>query len=257
MAPRTLLLNALDTWGEAGKAAEFWWRDDDLGDPTRKLEPLLRTAEALKFEPLLAVVPLWATPDLPRILKGRLARVATHGWAHADHQHGVGKKAEFGDARPLEALSEEARAGRERLLALFGDTTLACFVPPWNRMVPELAKVLPGAGYHAVSVFGSRPRAKAGLGLRWINTHVDVIDWRGSRRFIGSDAFADAITRELRRRKPTKGRDDEPIGLLTHHLEMHPEDWEGFHELCDILMTHPATRMLSSSAIFRKCDDHE
>jgi hypothetical protein len=257
MSPRALLLNELDAWGEAGKQAGFWWRDDDLGDPTAKLDPLLRVAEALDVEPLLAVEPRWATPDLPKVLKGRPARVAVHGWAHVDHQRGAGKKAEFGDARPLETLVEEARAGLERLLDLFGDTMLSCFVPPWNRMVPDLARLLPGAGYHAVSVFGDRPVDEENPGIDWVNTHVDVIDWRGDRRFIGSDAVAASITRELQRRRTMNDWDDEPIGLLTHHLEMHPDDWKGFWNLCDILMTHPTARMLSSSALFRKCGAHE
>lgn len=257
MSPRTLLRNELDAWDKAGKQARFWWRDDDLGDPTARLDPLLDVAAALDIEPLLAVVPNWATPRLPKALEGHRARVAVHGWAHIDHQRGAGKKAEFGDARPIAILAEEARVGRARLMDLFGEALLACFVPPWNRMAPDLAEVLPGAGYRAVSVFGARPAAVTRQGLLWVNTHVDVIDWRGDRRFIGAGAIAETIILELRRRRAESDGDDEPIGLLTHHLEMQPDDWKDFSALCDILVTHPAARMLSSSALFRKCGAHE
>lgn len=257
MSPENLLSRELDTWGEAGRRARFWWRDDDLGDPTSRLAPLLRVAASIGTEPLLAVVPSWATAELPKTLAGFPARVAVHGWAHLDHQGGNGKRAEFGDARPVEALGQDARAGRERLADLFGDDLIACFVPPWNRMVPSLTRTLPEAGYRAVSAFGSPPRASERQGVDWVNTHVDVINWRGDRRFIGVDAAADLITRELARRRCAKDREDEAIGLLTHHLEMTPDDWTGFHRLCDILLTHPAARVLSSSALFEKCGAHE
>jgi len=257
MSPRAFLLCELDAWSEAGGHARFWWRDDDLGEPTPQLDPLLRVAANLEIEPMLAVVPRWASPNLPKILQGFPARVAVHGWAHVDHQQGAGKKTEFGDARPVEILAEEARAGRERLVDLFGDDLLACFVPPWNRMVADLAKALPAVGYHAVSVFGSRPATEAVPGLNWVNTHVDVIDWRGNRRFIGSDTLAETVTRELHRRRTASDENREPIGLLTHHLEMDPDDWEDFRGVCDILVTHPAARMLSSSALFRKCGAYE
>jgi hypothetical protein len=31
----------LDRWGDAGRAATFWWRDDDASDATPALETLL------------------------------------------------------------------------------------------------------------------------------------------------------------------------------------------------------------------------
>ena len=248
------LRRELDAWADAGRTAEFWWRDDDLGSPTARLDPLLRTAAALGAEPLLAIVPHWATADLPSRLAGAPARVAVHGWAHVDHQSGRGKKAEFGDARPLEALLSDAIRGRERLEDLFDLALLPCFVPPWNRITPDLIDILPRAGYRALSGFGAGPTTARNL--VWINTHVDVIDWRGDRRFIGTGALARTVTRDLSlRREEQLGT--QPIGLLTHHLEMNDADWNGFRDVCDILVTHPAARMVSSGRLFERSGAHD
>jgi hypothetical protein len=254
--PVNALVRELDSWAATGIVAEFWWRDDDLEKPTPNLDRLLHIALATRTEPLLAVVPSKATADLPDRLAGAPARVAVHGWAHVDHQSGHGKKAEFGDARPLDLLVRDAARGRERLEDLFGGALLPCFVPPWNRMAPALADALPGVGYQSLSAFGARANPEAAsetdLGkIVRINTHVDAIDWRGDRRFIGADALADAVARELVRRR-RDGDDGETLGLLTHHLEMTAVDWAGFETVCDVLVTHPAARMVSSSALFEK-----
>lgn len=247
-----LLRHELDAWGDQGLVAGFWWRDDDLGSPTPALDPLLRTATALEMEPLLAVVPTWATPDLPRRLAGEPARVAVHGWAHVNHEAGPLKKAEFGGARPLADLLADAVNGLDRLTDMFGDGLVPCFIPPWNRVAPELAGALAATGFQALSTFGDRPRDGNGNDVDWINTHVDVIDWRGDRRFAGPDVMARDITSRLVQRRHGETSSSEPIGLLSHHLEMVCEDWRGFENVCVILVTHPAARMLTSRDLFKR-----
>jgi hypothetical protein len=250
-----LLHRELDAWSDDEALAAFWWRDDDLCIPTDKLDPLLRTAAALEAEPLLAVVPKWATDDLPRLLSGESARVAVHGWAHVNHETAQAKKAEFGPARPVASLVADAVAGRDKLAALFGDQLTACFVPPWNRVAPELIPALSGVGFSALSTYGTAGSDTRDLGLSWINTHVDVIDWRGDRRFIGSNAMARCIVNQLSHRRQETTSTVEPLGLLTHHLEMTSEDWFRFKEICQMLMTHPAVRMLGSRDLFERRRD--
>ena len=250
-----LLHQELDAWEAAGHAASFWWRDDDLGHPTPELDPLLRTAAALGAEPLLAVVPKWATPDLPRRLAGEPAWVAVHGWAHLDHEAGQAKKSEFGATRPVTDLMNDAKAGREKLGELFGDTLVPCFVPPWNRMVPELAETLTDIGFTAISAFGKHRIPLDSDSLAWINTHIDVIDWKGSRHFIGGEAMARIITVDLAQRRLENAWSLEPIGLLSHHLGMTIDDWRGFESICRIMVTHSAARMLSSEDLFERRRD--
>jgi predicted deacetylase len=250
-----LLHQELDAWNGAGRTASFWWRDDDLGDPTPDLDPLLRSAAALGVEPLLAVVPKWATSDLPRRLAGEPARVAVHGWAHLDHEAGQAKKSEFGAARPVADLMNDVKAGRDKLAELFGDELVSCFVPPWNRMMPELAQLLPDFGVTAISAYGKHRTGSDRGSLIWINTHIDVIDWKGSRQFIGVEAMARIITVDLAQRRREKAWSSEPIGLLSHHLEMTIGDWRGFETVCRIMVTHPAARMLPSGDLFERRRD--
>ena len=246
------LRRELDTWEERDLQARLWWRDDDLGDPTAKLDPLLQCAGHLEIEPVLAVVPRWASDALPRRLADQKVCIAMHGWAHIDHQAGRGKKAEFGDARPIADLVKDARAGQERLADLFGSEPIDCFVPPWNRTVLDLAELLPSLGFQGISTFGTHRNTVQGCGVRWVNTHIDVIDWRGNRRFVGPDPMAEAITKELVSRRREVGPTCEPIGLLTHHLEMTKNDWTDFEAICAMLVTHPSTKMLGSRDIFAR-----
>ena len=250
MRAQDLLDNELAAWEADGLEAGIWWRDDDLGAPTRELDPLLAVATTLNMEPLLAVVPKWATPDLPRCLASAPARVAVHGWAHVDHEAGRAKKAEFGAARPIAALVTDAIAGRDTLMELLDDKLIACFVPPWNRLAPQMAQTLPTLGYSSLSTYGRRHGGVDLPGLSWVNTHVDVIDWRGDRRFIGPDTMARDIVAELVWRRRRAVPIGEPIGLLTHHLEMTTDDWREFEAVCASLVTHPAAKMLTSRDLF-------
>jgi hypothetical protein len=244
----------LAEWQAAGLEAGIWWRDDDLGAPSPGLDRLLRAAMDLSMAPLLAVVPKWATSDLPNRLAGHSVQIAVHGWAHVDHEAGRGKKSEFGSARPTADLLADVSAGMERLVDLFSDDPAFCFVPPWNRMIPELAHLLPSLGIRGLSLFGRHPNRNQVPKLDQINTHVDVINWRGDRRFIGADAMAKAIAVELAGRRLERVGTDEPIGLLTHHLEMVADDWRGFETVGDVLVTHPAARMLRSHDLFGRRD---
>lgn len=254
MTGRDDLKTELDRWQAAGLEAGIWWRDDDLGAPSPALDHLLRTAMDLSMTPLLAVVPKWATSDLPNRLAGQPVQVALHGWAHVDHEAGRGKKSEFGPARPIADLLADVSAGRERLVDLFGDDLACCFVPPWNRMIPELAHLLPSEGIYGLSLFGRHPNQSQTPNLDLINTHVDVINWRVDRRFIGADAMAKAIAVELAGRRWDRVGADEPIGILTHHLEMVADDWRAFESVGDVLVTHPAARMLRSRDLFGRWD---
>lgn len=75
-----------------------------------------------------------------------------HGLAHDNHAPLDAKPAEFGPHRPLATLREEAA----RALALAQarvprETLLPVFVPPWNRIAPDLAADLPALGYAGLS----------------------------------------------------------------------------------------------------------
>ena len=91
---------------------------------------------------------------------------------------------------------------------------LPVFVPPWNRIAPALLPLLSRSAIAASRAFGDRRSARARAGLRQINTHIDPIDWRGSRGLLPEAAIvarlAAAIAARLRRRRRRRRADRPP-----------------------------------------------
>ena len=118
-------------------------------------------------------------------------------------------------------------------------TFLPVMVPPWNRMRNDLGPALSPAGYRGVSLFGndraSGPPVRA-------DTHIDPIDWRGSR----SLAPEDHLRAMVRNAGDIKG----PIGLLTHHID-HDSAIDGFiSDLAALLAGHAGARWVSAAHVF-------
>src|SRR3954471_6826472 len=77
------LVSELDCWGEAGRIAKLWWRDDDAVAATPELAALLRLAGATPMA--LAVIPALATADLAASLRDvPCSAVLQHGWRHVN-----------------------------------------------------------------------------------------------------------------------------------------------------------------------------
>ena len=172
----------LDAWAAAGRIAEFWWRDDDAVDATPALDRLFALRADLDLPLALAVIPAKARPALAGALDGQTGiDILQHGYAHASHRPAGEKKAELGADRELWEIARELSDGRGRMLDLFGETWLDVMVPPWNRIDPPIVNLLPGLGFHGLSAF----KARAAIGdpdrLTVVNTHVDIIDWTGTR----------------------------------------------------------------------------
>lgn len=209
----------LDRWGEAGRVASFWWRDDDAAEPTPALETLLALA---KTGPKLglAVIPARLKPALIPLVARAHCTVLQHGFAHLNHA-GEGEKAgEFPACRPLSDRLFDLTEGREALEAAFGDAFLPVFVPPWNRIGDDLVPILPGQGLVGLSTFNPVPEKAPRppiAGLRWVNCHCDPIAWKRGRVFRGAEFAVTEITRHLAARR-TGRVTEEPTGLLTHHL---------------------------------------
>lgn len=231
----------LDAWGAAGRAATFWWRDDDAVAPSPALERLADIAESAGAPLGLAVIPAGATPELADWCGARpFVSVLQHGYAHANHAWANEKKSEYPCHRPRAAALAEIAHGRARLTALMGAAVAPIFVPPWNRMAPGLARDLPGIGLTVVSAFPARPPGARGR----LNAHVDPVAWRAGRGFAGAAPVLDALIGHLRARR--RGAPDvdpaEPTGLLTHHLVTDAPGWAFLARLAGRLADHPAAR---------------
>ncbi|MFD1744958.1 polysaccharide deacetylase family protein [Rhizobium helianthi] len=228
-------LRELDALAKAGKRLDFWLRDDDAVAVTPALERLLSLVDAQGVPLTLAVIPEKTGFPLAEHLQAYPSvSVAVHGWSHESFSRPPAKKQELGDERPLAVVLNEIQAGLQKLKALHGQRFQPVMVPPWNRISDRIADSLPGLGYAALSVFG---REKA-AGLPLINTHVDIIDWKGSRGGRDPEAvYADLLAYA---RQPGL-----VLGILTHHLVHDDMAWSVLERILMQTKEHPACRWLS------------
>ena len=79
-----------------------------------------------------------------------------------------------------------------------------------------------------------------------LDTHVDLIDWRGTRAPISVDGAAAALAAWIER-KLAKDDDtgvDGPIGILSHHRVTDRAAWASWVPLLALTAAHPAVRWL-------------
>jgi hypothetical protein len=235
----------LDEWARAGLTARFWWRDDDATRPGPLLDRLLEAAGPTPVA--LAVIPAIAEESLAARLTAHNrgageVLVLQHGYAHVNHAPGGAKKAEFGDHRPQDTMLEELVLGRQRLEALFGEVFEPILTPPWNRAGDEVIRSLAQAGLQGLSRFGPRG---PGEGDRVVNTHIDIIDWRGGRGFVGEQQALRAAGAHLAARRTGATDQGEPTGLLTHHRDHDEACWRFIARFNAVVEAHPASLWVS------------
>ncbi len=242
----------LDAWAAAGRGAAFWWRDDDATRPEPALERLIALSSERETPLCLGVVPARAAAELAALVGGAEGlSIAVHGYAHRNHAEPGGAKAEYGAERPAQIMLDELGAGRTRLEELFGARLEPILVPPWNRIAAELVPRLPEAGFGGLSTYRPRPRSLPAPGLVQVNTHVDIIAWRGGRGFLGTEPALALAVDHLAAKRLGRADAAEPTGLLTHHLMHDFEAWEFIASFIDATRKHPAARWLSAAAAFR------
>ena len=239
------LTDELDAWRAEGRIATLWWRDDDAAAPAPALDRLAGLAGEHGVTVGLAVIPALAQPSLAPWLEPVRAEVLQHGWAHRSHAAAGEKKSELGRHRAPGVMVAELARGLERLRELFGARCLPVLVPPWNRIDPDLIAALPDAGFRGLSVYGSRTAAEPAPGLRQTNCHVDVVDWRGGRGFVGRDRALAAVVRHLAARRGRWADVSEATGLLTHHAVHEEATWTFIARFLERTAQHPAVRWLA------------
>ncbi len=239
-------------WGEAGRLATWWWRDDDAVEATPALDELLRVARG----PIaLAVIPAKLQPSLaPRLKQNPQAAVLQHGFAHRNEAPEGSRKSEFPDQRALNAIAADLTSGIRKLSDAFDRQFLPVLTPPWNRIGGRAVAILQSIGFIGLTRYLPRSAARID-GVNQVNTHVDVIDWRGkprtTRGFLGESACLDLFIGHLQARRLGKVDADEPTGVLSHHLVHDPATWRFLEKLRDFLGDQTAARLLGPSAIFK------
>lgn len=221
------LKTELGIWRGEGLKLPFWWRDDDAIAPSRQLDQLLELAGKNGLPVHLAVIPHRATQELAeRLADIPLAVPVVHGFLHQNHAPKGEKKCEFGANRALMAVQDDIRNGSVKMQKLFGQNLAPMFVPPWNRFAPVHLPILADAGFQAISTFTPRQRPEACAGLVQINTHIDPIDWHGTRSAHSADMLIAQTVALLQNRRKGAQDNSEPLGYLTHHLVHDAEIWE-------------------------------
>jgi hypothetical protein len=220
---------ALAEWDRSGQSPQFWLRDDDATQPSAALEQLLKLTRNFEVPIAVAIIPAATGKDLAACLASHAHVVPiVHGWAHRNHAGAGEKKQEFGPHRPLETMREELSKALRKMKSLYPGRVVPMFVPPWNRIDPEVADCLGEAGYSALSRFGPVPDGPVGGGIAEINTHLDIMDWQGSRGCRDHETLvgllAEALSQSLAGKKY-------PIGILTHHLVHDDAAWSFLEQL--------------------------
>src|SRR5207249_6509621 len=194
------LIAELDRWGEAGKIASLWWRDDDAAAATPALSSLLRLAGDVPLA--LAVIPAELDPDLPGFLRPMAqVTVLQHGWRHANHATPGAKKSEYPASRSEATVSAELAGGHGRLAACFGPRALPVLVPPWNRFAAEFVPLLTKIGIRGLSSMASRQVAALPPNIASMDVHLDLIAWKDGKRFIGTAAALTGLIGHLQARR--------------------------------------------------------
>jgi hypothetical protein len=238
------LRRELDRWQAAGRVARFWLRDDDAVEPTLALEMLMALAGENEVPLMLAVIPgLTGEALAVRLGEETSVAVAVHGWSHTNHAGPQGKKQELASDRPADVVLGELGEGFRLLQRLHPARFLPVLVPPWNRIDAALIPALPALGFAALSVYG---RAKQDGPMPLLNTHVDIIDWHGTRGGRGEAELVAELVAELADRFAGS---DEPVGVLTHHLVHDTAAWDFLSALFAVTTRHPAVRWSSASAL--------
>ncbi|MBB6484518.1 polysaccharide deacetylase family protein [Rhizobium lusitanum] len=228
------LRDELRRWTEAERKVKLWFRDDDAIEPTPALDRLLSLSDRFEVPMALAIIPGPTSEPLAECLAQKNRITATvHGWTHQNYAPDDTKKQELGLHRPKEIVLDELHRGFDKLKALYPSQFVPLLVPPWNRIDDALLPHLAPFGYRAVSVFGLAKQAPIGL----INTHIDIMRWHGVRGGLPHAEIIERLVEELQNRFDGN---EEPIGVMTHHLAHDDLAWGFVETLFDETAGHAA-----------------
>lgn len=231
------LRDVLQRMTAANRQARLWLRDDDAIEPTPALDRLLDLTRQASVPLSLAVIPAFTgVPLADRLQAENHTSVTVHGWSHENHAGDRGKKRELGPDRPSAVVLGELRDGFDKLQALYATRLDPVLVPPWNRIDAALLPPLSALGFRAVSVYGE---ADIDSPIKQINTHVDIMDWLGTR---GCRPHGELVAQLVVELEVRLAGSDEPIGLLTHHLVHDDACWDFMEKLFEATAGAQAVR---------------
>jgi hypothetical protein len=243
------LTEELARWGDTGRTAEFWWRDDDAARPDPALERLLALAHTSAVPLALAVIPTQAEKEAFEGI-GSGVSIIQHGTDHRNRAGPGEKKSEFPPAESPSVAAARLALARERLAAWAGGRFAPVLAPPWNRLPETLVAQLAPAGFCGLSRFGARAAAAPAPGVREVNTHVDLVAWHAGRGFVGEDAALAAAVGHLAAKREGRADAGEPTGWLSHHAVHDQAAWAFLERLFETLRAAPELRWVGVRELF-------
>lgn len=243
------LLDELQRWRDGGRAAEFWWRDDDAARPSPALERLGALSARMAVPLALAVVPVGADRALLRGLGGAVTLIQ-HGTDHRNRAGAREKKTEFPASESPQAVASRLAAARVGLAQWAGARFAPVLAPPWNRLPDAHLPALAAAGFRGLSRYGARASAAPAPGVMEVNTHVDLIAWQAGRGFIGEEAALGAAVRHLAAKREGRADAAEPTGWLSHHAVHDEAAWTFLERLFETVRAAPGLRWRGAHELF-------
>lgn len=248
-APWRAFAEELARWRDAGRAVEFWWRDDDAARPDAALARLLALAQRTAMPLALAAIPLQSGNETFAGV-GPAISILQHGTDHRNRAAGGEKKTEFSVAEAPGAAVARLLAAQERLAALARERFVPVLAPPWNRLPDAVLPHLAAAGFRGLSRYGARAAALAAPGVLQVNTHVDLIAWRSGRGFAGEEASLAAAVRHLAAKREGRQDSAEPTGWLSHHAAHDEAAWAFLERVFETTRQAPGVRWRSAQELF-------
>ncbi len=239
----------LTLWSKHGQNTRFFLRDDDAVEITPDLIHLQKMTETRNIPILLAVIPKFAKCELGKFVKSHpQITPAVHGYSHQNQAGKSEKKTELGAHRPVDQVLNELNEARSKMTGLFGHHLSDILVPPWNRIDGDVAAGAKGLGFRAISGFGWENPANE---FAWVNTHVDIINWRENASPKSIAEITDELTDNL---QIARNNAFAPIGILTHHLVHSQLCWHMLDEILEYLCGHQNVKWVSADDLIINID---
>jgi enoyl-CoA hydratase/carnithine racemase len=110
--------------------------------------------------------------------------------------------------------------------------------------------LLLGLGFHGLTTFNARAVAEETTRLSIVNTHVDIIDWMGTRGYAGDDVVLSAAINHLMAKRTGSADPAEATGILTHHLAHDDDCWAFVEKFGRLTASNPAVAWRQAVDLF-------
>jgi len=234
---RDLRQRVHDAVSPASYPSLVFFRADDVAVHGKQFANLIAVFKRHRVPLSMAVVPAWLTRSRWEIIRSLAGDDPAlwcwhqHGYQHKNHER-EGKKCEFGQTRPVEAIRHDLQKGRDRLTSIIGPAFFPAFTPPWNRCGTTTLVLLEEMGYYVISRSqGASPAPPRGLADFSVN--VDLHTRKEPLPETGRENLLVELETSLK---------SGFCGIMIHHQRMNGAALDFLDALLAILSREPGVR---------------